>query len=235
MRTNLRAVRGSSTQDLASVIALAVVLAAFPGYITFDHVRDRLILADRGVQVNAWVVDYNWVRKGRDTVVVRPDEPPYFEATLSRWPGDIAFNDRLDVVFDPDDPGRVVAVDEPLVDGHVLLVAGLDLVALFMLFAGLVAVRELLRRARARRPGDVVPKHDDPPGARSTSGSRFRTARGAVPRSRCGAVGTTRAIPSMSSTSRRTRTTPSWPDRTAETPRRGSMPPFSPCSRRHPL
>ncbi|GAA4711741.1 hypothetical protein GCM10023198_38230 [Promicromonospora umidemergens] len=142
---------------------MAIAFSAFPAYATFQYVQDRLILAERGVEVNAWVVAYDHARKARDTVVVRPDDPPYFEATLNRWPGDIAFNDRLDVVFDPRHPGRIVAVDEPLVDSQVLLFAGLDLVALYLLFRGLVVGRELRRRARALRPGDIVPRRDDPP------------------------------------------------------------------------
>lgn len=136
------------------MIFLIFLGAAYPAYATLEHVRDRMILADRGVQVDVWVVDRNWVRKGPDTMVVRPDDPPYFETTLHRWRGDLAFNDRLDVVYDPHDPGRVVTVDEPLVDGQVLLFASLDLLALAFL---LTAVGELLRRAPARRRDEVAP------------------------------------------------------------------------------
>ncbi|MFD2024712.1 DUF3592 domain-containing protein [Promicromonospora aerolata] len=158
-------------------ICVAVVVAAFPAYATFEHIQDRLILADRGVQVNAWVVDYDHVRRGWDTVVVRPDEPPYFEATLNRWPGDIAFNSRIDVVYDARDPGRIVAVDEPLIDSQVLVFAGLDLFALLMLFRGLVAICELFRRrARARRPEGVVLQDDPPAGPRPHLLSGWQTS-----------------------------------------------------------
>lgn len=162
MRIGTRQIRRSSAKGLVLTICVAVVVSAFPAYATFEHIQDRLILADRGVQVNAWVVDYDHVRRGWDMVVVRPDEPPYFEATLNHWPGDIAFNSRLDVVYDPRDPGRIVAVDEPLIDSQVLVFAGLDLFALLMLFRGLVAVCELFGRARARQPVGVVPQ-DEPP------------------------------------------------------------------------
>jgi hypothetical protein len=144
-------------------LCAAIIFSALPGYVTFQYIQDRLILADRGVQVDAWVVDYNWSRRGPDTVVVRPDDPPYFEATLRRGPAGIKFNDRLDVVFDPRDPGRIVAVDEPLIDGYVLLFAVLDLLALMALLGGLVASRELLRRVWARSHGDLAHTPDDPP------------------------------------------------------------------------
>jgi hypothetical protein len=141
---------------------MAVIVSAYPAFATFDYIRDRVILEDRGVQVDVWVVDYNWVRKGPDTVVVRPDDPPYFEATLSRGPSDLAFNDRLDVLYDPRNPGRIVAVDEPLIDGQVLLFAGLDLFAIVCLLAGVVAVGELLRRAVARRKEETALPRDEP-------------------------------------------------------------------------
>ena len=163
MRIDTGQIRRSSAGGLVLAICTAVIVSAFPAYATFGYIHDRLVLADRGVQVNAWVVDYNYMRRGRDTVVVRPDEPPYFEATLKRWPGDIAFNDRLDVVFDPRDPGRLVAVDEPLIDSQVLLFAGLDLLSLLFLLRALVAVGELLRRARMQRQGEVASTHDVPP------------------------------------------------------------------------
>ncbi|PUB26106.1 hypothetical protein C8K30_106194 [Promicromonospora sp. AC04] len=163
VRIDLSAVRRTSTDNLLFTICAALIFSAFPGYVTFEYIQDRLILADRGVRVNAWVVDYNWVRRGPDTVVVRPDDPPYFEATLSRGPDGIKFNDRLDVVFDPRAPGRIVAVDEPLIDGYVLLFAGLDLLALLALLGGLVAVRELLRRVWARRHGGLAQTRGDPP------------------------------------------------------------------------
>lgn len=141
---------------------MAVIVSAYPAFATLDYIRDRVILGDRGVQVDVWVVDYNWVRKGPDTVVVRPDDPPYFEATLSRGPSDLAFNDRLEVLYDPRDPGRIVAVDEPLIDGQVLLFAGLDLFAVLCLLAGIVAVGELLRRAVARRKEEAALPRDEP-------------------------------------------------------------------------
>lgn len=141
---------------------MAVIVSAYPAFATLDYIRDRVILGDRGVQVDVWVVDYNWVRKGPDTVVVRPDDPPYFEATLSSGPSDLAFNDRLEVLYDPRDPGRIVAVDEPLIDGQVLLFAGLDLFAILCLLAGIVAVGELLRRAVARRKEEAALPHDEP-------------------------------------------------------------------------
>jgi hypothetical protein len=145
------------------MVCMAVIVSAYPAYATFDYIRDRLILADRGVQVEVWVVDYNWVRKAPDTVVVRPDDPPYFEATLHHGPGDLVFNDRLDVLYDPRDPGRLVAVDEPLFDGQVLLFALLDLFALVLLVAALCAVGELLRRAVARRQAQPSPTPEEPP------------------------------------------------------------------------
>jgi hypothetical protein len=147
---------------------MAVIVSAYPAFATFDYIRDRVILRDRGVQANAWVVDYNWVRKGPDTVVVRPDDPPYFEATLSRGPSDLAFNDRLDVLYDPRNPGRIVAVDEPLIDGQVLLFAGLDLFAIVGLLAAVIAVGELLRRAVARRREAPALPRDEPPARQRT-------------------------------------------------------------------
>lgn len=141
---------------------MAVIVSAYPIYATFDHIRDRVILADRGVQADVWVVDHNWVRNGPDTVIVRPEDPPYFEATLRRWPGDLAFGDPLDVLYDPRDPGRLVAVDEPLLDGWVLFFAGLDLVALAGLLAALLAIGELLRRGLSRRQEEPSLTPDEP-------------------------------------------------------------------------
>jgi hypothetical protein len=163
-----RRIRRSSTSYLAFIACLAVIVSAYPAFATFDYIRDRVILGDRGVQADVWVVDYNWVRKGPDTVVVRPDDPPYFEATLSRGPSDLVFNDRLDVLYDPRNPGRIVAVDEPLIDGVVLLFAGLDLFALVCLLAAVVAVGELLRRAVVRRKEETALPRDEPPASPRT-------------------------------------------------------------------
>ncbi|MFD6446878.1 hypothetical protein ACFWEJ_17355 [Promicromonospora sp. NPDC060204] len=158
-------------------LCTALVFSALLGLVTFDYLLDRQILADRGMRVDAWVVGYDWVRRGPDKVIVRPDDPPYFEATLSRTPGDLRFNDRIDVIYDPHAPGRVVAADEPMVDGWVLLVVGLDLLALVTLARGFAAARELFRRARTSR------HHRTSPDARARTGhasgllDRWRTPR----------------------------------------------------------
>jgi hypothetical protein len=139
------------------------VLSALPGYLTFGYFQDRQILAERGVQIVATVTEAHWSRRGSDTVVVRPVDPPYFESTLYRFP-DVGVGDRLDVVFDPQNPARIAAVDGPLINGSVLVVAGLDLLSLLALLFAIAAAAELVRRAWARLRGNRRPGLDGSPG-----------------------------------------------------------------------
>lgn len=135
------------------------MLSALPGYLTFGYFQDRQILTERGVQTVASVTEVHGSRRGPDSVVVRPVDPPYFESTLYRFP-DVGVGDRLDVVFDPRNPTRIAAVDGPQINGSVLIVAGLDLLSLLALLFALAAAAELVRRAWARLRGDRRPGPD---------------------------------------------------------------------------
>jgi hypothetical protein len=156
-----RALSRSSTRGLVAAIGIAAAISVLPGYLTFDYIQDRLILADRGVRVDAWVVDYQLSSRGSDRVTVAPVDPPRFEAALDHWPRGHYRGDLLDVVFDPRDPGRIAAVEEPLIDGGILAVAIFDLLCLFLLlFCMYVAGGELVRRGSARLRGDPSPDND---------------------------------------------------------------------------
>ncbi|MFC4626797.1 hypothetical protein ACFO6V_01040 [Promicromonospora alba] len=111
------------------------------------------------MQIVASVTEVNGSRRAPDTVVVRPVDPPYFESTLHRFP-DVSVGDRLDVVFDPQNPARIAAADGPLINGSALVVAGLDLLSLLALLFALAAAAELVRRAWARLRGDRRPGPD---------------------------------------------------------------------------
>lgn len=162
MGTVVREFGRSTTRGLVSAICWIVVLSAIPGYLTFEYFQDRQILAERGVQIVASVTEVNGSRRAPDTVVVRPVDPPYFESTLYRFP-DVSVGDRLDVVFDPRNPARIAAVDGPLINSSILIVAGLDLLSLLALLFAIAAAAELVRRAWAHLRGDRRPGTDGPP------------------------------------------------------------------------
>lgn len=155
----VREFRRATTGGLVSTICWIVVLAALPGYLTFGYFQDMQILAERGVQAVASVTEVNGSRRAPDTVVVRSVDPPYFESTLYRSP-DVRVGDRIDVVFDPQRPARIAAVDAPLINGSVLVVAGLDLLSLLALLFAAAAATELVRRAWVRLGDDRRPDSD---------------------------------------------------------------------------
>jgi hypothetical protein len=144
---------------MAAVCGL-VAFSMLPAYLTFGHIRNAMILEDRGVQVMARVVDYRTAGRGPDTVTVRPLEPPYFETDLDRWPRGLDVGQQIGVVFDPHDPGLAVAVGASQVDLVDLGVAALDLLGLVLLLAALLPATELVRRAWARARGDRAPRSE---------------------------------------------------------------------------
>ncbi|MFD2795387.1 hypothetical protein ACFS27_17640 [Promicromonospora vindobonensis] len=154
------ALRSSSSRALVSMACFLLALPMLPGILTFNYIRDGMILEDRGVRVEAWVVDYREHARGSDTVTVRPVDPPYFETTLDRWLGRPDVGDRVEVVFDPRNPGLAVTVDAPAVDGGVIVIALFDVLGGAFLLVALLPAGELVRRAWARVRGDGAPHSD---------------------------------------------------------------------------
>lgn len=167
------ALGGTPFRSLVAFVCGLVAFASLPGLLTFNHLHDRAVLQGRGVHVVAWVVDNHTPARGSDSLTVRPVEPPYFETALDRWPGGVDVGDRLAVVYDPRDPERVAAVDEPLIDLGLVLVVAFDLLGVAILFLALVLLGELLRRAWVRLR-DGAPNNDRLLGHRPPLGRRPR-------------------------------------------------------------
>ena len=149
IRVDFSALRRVSTRGLVSVIVFVICGASLPAYLTFQHLHDRQILTDRGVEAQVSVTDVHWSRRGTDTMDVKTVEPPHFESVLSLQQG-AAVGDRIDVVFDPLAPGRIAAADQPLVRSSDLLFVGIDLICLLALLSLALPVGELVRRTGAR-------------------------------------------------------------------------------------
>lgn len=161
MKIDLSMLRRASTRGLASAIVLVILAAATPAYLTFRHVQDRQILADRGARVEVGIRAVDPVRRSTDAVHVRPLNPPYFEATLDSAPGRNSVGDQFELVFDPLDPGRVAAVGQPLIDSGNFAMVLIDLLTLLALLALLLPIAELARRAwtwiRGESPSTMTP------------------------------------------------------------------------------
>ena len=176
MRVDLSALRRASTRGLVSAVIFVICGASLPAYLTFQHLHDRQILTDRGVQAQVWVTDIHWHRRGSDTMDVKTVEPPHFESVLGRHQGAVV-GDRIDVVFDPLAPGRIALADQPLVGKGDLLFVGIDLLCVLALLSLVLPVSELIRRTWARWRGSPEPA-GPPPGGNRPAGPRRRLLAG---------------------------------------------------------
>jgi hypothetical protein len=169
------ALRSATVGTLVAMIFGLLAFAAFPAYLTFGYFQERAILEIHGVHAEASVLHLD-AGRGPDSLTVRPIEPPRFETTLDRWPSSVDVGDNIEMVYDPRNPGVAIAVDEPLVDFTIILVALFDLFALVLLLFALLPLGELLRRTwtglRDGRPGNEhllrrrPPLRTRPPGRR---------------------------------------------------------------------
>lgn len=154
-RDRTRAALGTaSTGGLLTAVCFLVAFSLAAGIVTFSLVRDEVVLASRGVQVTAEVTDYSMRVRGSDTVTVRSLEPPfYFETDLGRWPSGLDVGQRIEMVFDPHDPGHAVAAGTWPGFSVILGVAAFDLLGLALLLVAFLPAGELARRAGARARG----------------------------------------------------------------------------------
>ncbi|MFD7311542.1 DUF3592 domain-containing protein [Promicromonospora sp. NPDC059942] len=158
---DLTGLRRASTRGLVGAVVLIVLGTAIPAYLTYDHLRERQILADRGIRVEAQVTEVDHMRRSADTVDVRPVDPPYFEAVLDPGQG-LSVGDRVDVIVDPLAPGRIAVVDQPLITSSDLVFVAIDLACVLALLGLFLPLGELVRRGWARYRGVPVPAGRSP-------------------------------------------------------------------------
>ncbi|MFE7509034.1 DUF3592 domain-containing protein [Promicromonospora sp. NPDC057488] len=168
------ALRARSGRGLVAMVLGLLAFAVFPACLTFGYIQEQAVLESHGVHAEASVLAHHPSRFGSGTITVRPIEPPRFETTLDHWPAGVDVGDRIEVVYDPRDPGTAAAVDAPLVDIGIIIGALFDLFALALLLVALLPLGELLRRAWIRlrdgRPGNEhLLQQRDPLGLRPTS------------------------------------------------------------------
>lgn len=168
---DLTGLRRASTRGLVGTVVFVVLAATLPAYLTYDHLRERQILADRGIRIEAQVTNVNPMRRSADTVDVRPVDPPYFESVLDPGQG-LSVGDLVDVVVDPLAPGRIAVVDQPLIASGDLVFVAIDLVCLLALLGLLLPLVELFRRAWARYRGGPAPARRSPEVERSSKPRR---------------------------------------------------------------
>jgi hypothetical protein len=126
-------------------------------WLSAPYLHTQIVVAERGVHVEAIVVDRN-TKRGPDELVLRLLDDQNIETTISHWPAGTEVGDILDVAYDVQNPGRVVATDAPWVDVPIVIVGLLHLGALTLLVlilpASVVTLVERGRtpgRARAER------------------------------------------------------------------------------------
>lgn len=166
---NLRAV---PTARICGGLLGTIAFAAPLGWLSAEYVRTQVVVAAQGIETGALVVDHDKAgRRFAGELVVSPRDDPSLVTTLSHWPPGTAVGDVIDIAYDPHNPGRVVALDAPLVDGTVglVLLADVGLLALLTVLAPPCVV-VLVERARTRaRTGTG-------PGLRDLAGRGVRSA-----------------------------------------------------------
>ncbi|MBL0888734.1 hypothetical protein [Myceligenerans indicum] len=126
--------RDRRTRSLIGMMLLVLALAVVPTWLAVEHVRTIVILHDHGVTTSAKVLAIHGVR-GPQTMTISPDDNPSALIRLSHWPRGTDVWDTLEITHDPANPGRVMAVDAPVVDADIAAAALFEIIAL-----GLVAL-----------------------------------------------------------------------------------------------
>ncbi|MDO8149563.1 hypothetical protein Q6350_14095 [Isoptericola sp. b515] len=144
-----RRVEASSTGHIALVLALMTIFSLVLAGLSVDHVGTRIALAQDGVESRARVVHVEGGRRDLvGAVTVELLHGTGGTVRIAHPPGGKREGSVLDVVYDPDDPARAIAVDEPLVDAEILLVTALDVLALILWFPSGYGVSVLWSRRR---------------------------------------------------------------------------------------
>lgn len=123
----LERVRTASTRQIWGGIVSVVVLAAPFLWLSAAFLTTQVVVAARGVETDAIVVERNGVRRGPDELVVWLLDGKNTETTISHWPPGTDVRDTIRVAYDPLNPGRAVASDAPWVDAPIAVVALVDL------------------------------------------------------------------------------------------------------------
>ncbi|RPF21686.1 hypothetical protein EDD34_2318 [Myceligenerans xiligouense] len=131
---------------------LVLAIAAVPTWLSVEHFRTFVILEDHGVRTSAEVFALEGGgRQGPRTMAISPDDNPSVLTRVSHWPRGTEVGDALEVVYDPANPGRVVATDAPVVDAWIAVVALLEIGALWLVSVVVPPTLALLVR-RVRDP-----------------------------------------------------------------------------------
>ncbi|WP_170177042.1 hypothetical protein [Myceligenerans xiligouense] len=134
-----------------------MAIAAVPTWLSVEHFRTFVILEEHGVKTSAEVLAFEGGGRGPRTMTISPDDNPSVFTRLNHWPRGTEVGDALEITYDPANPGRVMAVDAPVVDASIAIVAlfeigALGLVALIVPPGLALLVRRVRDRAWRPRP-----------------------------------------------------------------------------------
>lgn len=143
--------RDRTTRSLVVVMLMVCAIATPTTWLSVEHFRTFAILDERGVSTSAKVVALTSGGRGPHEITVVPDDNTSVRTRLHHWPRDTEVGDTLQITYDPLNPGRVAATDEPVVDAWIATTALLEIGALWLVVAVVPPGAALLLR-RARDP-----------------------------------------------------------------------------------